>query len=164
MIIGAGGSAGSRSHIDASKGNNTTFENYVANGGAAGSNVLGGKGGSGGGGNGGYCLAGGIGGINGRKGGNSVDNKGKNGGPGQGSNTCEFGEMNGNECVEGNTYSTGRAGGKARQTALIPNSGNGGNGGVGLYDNVDNKAYRCNNPTINPTAGSSGIIVIRNAR
>lgn len=126
IVVGAGGTATNNG------GTSTAFE-ATANGGRSGSgsasSAKGGNGGSGGGGR------DGEGGVDGANGG------GVNGGTGQGTTTCEFGEST------GDLYATG-GGGSDSSTAEesgAPNTGDGGSG----------------SRTVKAGEGGSGIVVIR---
>lgn len=161
VTIGAGGSAGG-GNGGATKivvGSTT----YTANGGNGSSNQTGGSGGSGGGGGGVDAYSGGAGGTNGGNGsagtasGMTTLGPGS-GGTGQGTTTRAFGDSS------GTLYSTGGGGGggynagtsgsgsQANTGGNTANTGNGGKGG----------GY--NSGGGSPTAGGSGIVIIRNHR
>ena len=138
IVIGAGGTYGGWS-ASSTSGGTTTFNNYVAYGGA------GGSGGGGMGGNGGSGGGHGDGGSGGSNGGNGGSSWLGNGGTGQGTTTREFGE------ASGTLYSTGGIG--SGYASAGANTGNGGGGGQARP--IDH----CDGGT-----GGSGIVVIRNAR
>ena len=138
IVIGGGGTYGGWS-ASSTSGGTTTFNNYVAYGGA------GGSGGGGMGGNGGSGGGHGDGGSGGSNGGNGGSSWLGNGGTGQGTTTREFGE------ASGTLYSTGGIG--SGYASAGANTGNGGGGGQARP--IDH----CDGGT-----GGSGIVVIRNAR
>lgn len=148
IVIGAGGSGSAYSSSATSRtagnGGDTSGFNVTALGGKGGSVVYnshctGGAGGSGGG---AWYGAGGTDGSNGKVG--SSGNHVLKGGNGQGTTTREFEEL------DATLYSNGGYGATSNNS-LRNNTGNGGNG-------------RVYNTTLNGEAGSSGILIIRNAR
>lgn len=146
IVIGAGGAY----NTDGEKTYFNSLSKYFANGGKGASGLNGGNGASGGGGSGGvggnedyaYPTAIGKGGINGKNG-NPGDGgtfiRSGNGGTGQGSTTCEFGEGTTYGCNSGViSYSSG-----GNLNADIMNSGNGG---------------------ASDSSGNNGILIIRKSK
>ena len=147
IIVGAGGSKGSSSNpSSAGNGGNSSGFSVAAEGGkggygSSGSSGRGGNGGSGGG------SWGGDGGTDGSDGVGISNQYGSGtGGKGQGTTTREFGE------ADGTLYSKGGKGSIAANiTNVVDNSGNGGHGRSAAAKTSGDK-------------GSSGIVIIRNAR
>lgn len=158
IVIGSGGAARTTG------GTSSGFTYSIAGGGGGtnGSSSVGGSGGTGGsgGGGGGHNGSGGYGGAGGSYGNSGSDGGRENGvaGSGQGSTTCEFGEGTTSACTNGTNYlySAGGGGGGGYHTSGFLSSGS---NGAGLSGSNSGAGGQAPNGT-----GSSGIVIIRNAR